>query len=67
MDKINHWMSQPSAYGIEKEGVVMRLAGEIKPEDWSNSIAKYVRANHVQTDKRWENKWERAELINNNF
>ena len=67
MDKINYWMSQPSAYGVEKEGVVMRLAGEIKPEDWNNSIVKYVRANHVQTNKRWEDDWERAELINNNF
>ena len=69
MDKINYWMSQPSAYGVEKEGVVMRLTGEIKPEDWNNSIVKYVRANHVQTNKRWEDDWERAELVvnNNNF
>lgn len=63
MDKINYWMSQPSAYGKEKEGVVIRLAGEITPENWNNSIAKYVRANHVRTTKRWdEGEWKRAEL-----
>lgn len=65
MDMINSFMSKPSTYGIEKEGVVMRLASEIKPEDWNNSVAKWVRANHVRTNKRWEDHWKEA-VININ-
>lgn len=33
------------------EGVVIRLAGEYT--DFSKSVAKYVRANHVQTTTHW--------------
>lgn len=36
------------------EGVVVRLAGEYT--DFSKSVAKYVRANHVQTDQHWTKK-----------
>lgn len=37
------------------EGYVVRLAGEFKHEDFSQSVAKWVRANHVQTDEHWMN------------
>jgi hypothetical protein len=30
-----------------------RIANSFKYEDFHNNIAKYVRPNHVQTDKRW--------------
>lgn len=33
------------------EGYVVRLAGEFT--DFSKSVAKWVRANHVQTDQHW--------------
>ena len=35
------------------EGVVMRLADAYKYNDFSHSIIKYVRENHVQTDEHW--------------
>jgi hypothetical protein len=37
----------------EHEGYVIRLAGEFRYEDFERSVAKYVRAGHVQTDKHW--------------
>lgn len=35
------------------EGYVMRLAESFKYEDFGNSIAKYVRQNHVQSSEHW--------------
>lgn len=39
----------------KQEGFVIRLADSFKFEDFSTSIAKWVRANHVQTAKHWKN------------
>jgi uncharacterized LabA/DUF88 family protein len=35
------------------EGYVVRLADSFRMKDFSKSVAKYVRANHVQTDEHW--------------
>jgi ATP-dependent RNA circularization protein (DNA/RNA ligase family) len=35
------------------EGYVVRLADSFKMRDFAKSVAKYVRANHVQTDEHW--------------
>jgi hypothetical protein len=35
------------------EGYVVRLSDEFRFEDFDMSVAKYVRKNHVQTDKHW--------------
>ncbi len=35
------------------EGVVVRLVDAFTYDDFSISVAKYVRKNHVQTDKHW--------------
>jgi hypothetical protein len=35
------------------EGYVVRLAEGFHYDDFHKSVAKYVRANHVQTDKHW--------------
>lgn len=35
------------------EGIVMRLASEYNYNDFNQSIIKYVRANHIQTDNHW--------------
>lgn len=35
------------------EGYVIRLQDEFRIEDFSKSVAKYVRENHVQTDNHW--------------
>lgn len=40
---------------LPQEGVVVRVADMIKPEDWYGSIAKWVRKDHVQTDEHWTN------------
>ena len=37
----------------EHEGYVVRLADAFEYEDFSNSVAKFVRTNHVQTDQHW--------------
>ena len=37
-----------------EEGLVVRLANEFLIKDFSKSIAKYVRTNHVQTDSHWK-------------
>lgn len=36
-----------------KEGYVLRLADSFHYSEFSNSVAKYVRKNHVQTSKHW--------------
>lgn len=38
------------------EGYVIRLTEEFSYKDFSKSIAKYVRKNHVQSDKHWMHK-----------
>lgn len=38
-----------------REGYVVRLAAGFHMEDFSESVAKFVRANHVQTDIHWMN------------
>jgi hypothetical protein len=38
------------------EGYVVRLADSFKYSDFSNSVAKFVRKNHVQTDTHWMHK-----------
>lgn len=35
------------------EGIVVRNMDSFKYEDFQDNIAKYVRKNHVQTDKHW--------------
>jgi len=36
-----------------EEGLVMRLAGRFRFEDFAMSLAKWVRKDHVQTDEHW--------------
>ncbi len=38
----------------KEEGVVMRLASSFSYDFFGNSMAKFVRKNHVQTDKHWK-------------
>lgn len=65
---IDQFMEEPSAFGIEKEGVVIRTANAFNIEkDGKNifhqNVCKYVRSNHVQTDKHWTKNWKRAILV----
>jgi len=45
---IDRLVLESSACGGQREGVVVRLADEIVPDAWSSSIAKWVRADHIQ-------------------
>jgi ATP-dependent RNA circularization protein (DNA/RNA ligase family) len=40
----------------KNEGYVVRLADSFKFEDFRMSVAKWVRAGHVQTDEHWSHK-----------
>ena len=37
-------------------------ANEFPISDFSKHVAKYVRANHVQTDKHWRETWVKNEF-----
>lgn len=43
-----------SRVGQESEGYVIRMADSFHYEDFSANVAKFVRANHVQTDIHWK-------------
>lgn len=63
--QILNFMSTPSAlsdnyyWETPKEGIVTRIAGEFPNDMFYNSIFKYVRKNHVQTDEHWQKNWKR--------
>lgn len=46
-------MSQPSVYGSEREGVVVRVRNGFHEERFSKCVMKRVRKGHVQTDEHW--------------
>jgi hypothetical protein len=43
----------PSACGVEREGVVVRLARSFSNEEFETALGKWVRAGHVKTDIHW--------------
>lgn len=43
----------PSAFGAEMEGYVVRIARGFPLEKFATNVAKFVRANHVQTSTHW--------------
>jgi hypothetical protein len=48
------YLSKAFMEGYSKhEGYVIRLSKEFEYENFDRSVAKYVRENHVQTDKHW--------------
>ena len=44
---------EPSVYGGDREGTVLRLKESFSEENFSKSVAKMVRKGHVQTDDHW--------------
>lgn len=52
-DMVKSCYTGVSAYGGEQEGYVVRLASGFRFTSFQESIAKYVRAGHVQTDEHW--------------
>lgn len=47
--------SSHNPWGNEPEGYVVRLKDSFSYEAFKESCAKYVRADHIQTDKHWMN------------
>jgi len=52
-----------SAFGPICEGYVARNILSYKKDDFQTNVAKYVRKNHVQTDRHWTETWEPAKFI----
>jgi hypothetical protein len=52
---IENHARMPSRVGGQREGVVVRVAHGFPDSEFEKSIAKWVRANHVQTDEHWKN------------
>ena len=46
-------MLEPSLYGPQREGLVVRVFEAFKDEDFSKSVLKRVRKDHVQTSEHW--------------
>lgn len=59
---ISDRMPKGAAFGGECEGFVLRNANSFHDNDFKFNLIKYVRANHVKTDKHWTYRWKRAKL-----
>lgn len=60
---VEEFVSQPSAFGPQREGVVVRVAKPFRGNEFSHYVCKWVRPNHVQTDEHWTKHWKKAVLI----
>eukprot|EP00438_Fugacium_kawagutii_P027840 Skav201813 [mRNA] locus=scaffold1071:247340:262359:+ [translate_table: standard] len=58
------WKAEKSAVGadVEAEGFVVRRSAAIRGEAFQDEVAKFVRANHIQTDEAWKRKWKKASI-----
>lgn len=50
---VESFMTQPSACGGIREGVVARVQREFKDDDFDTCVLKCVRKNHVNTSAHW--------------
>lgn len=51
-----------SMLGGQMEGYVIRIADAFKQEDSHKYVLKYVRKNHITTDKHWTKNWKSANI-----
>ena len=56
MSLCNSHMVNPSAFGGDREGIVIRLANSFLDKDFSISVSKQVRKNHVNDGESWTTK-----------
>ena len=59
----NELSNNSSIGGDDREGFVIRLSRGFLFEDFGKCVAKYVRPNHVQTDRHWTRKWKSCGII----
>ena len=55
-------VSQPSALGGKREGIVVRKSDMFHDDDFSESVMKWVRKGHVATDSHWTRNWKKAKI-----
>lgn len=55
-------VSQPSALGGQREGIVVRNSDMFHNDDFAENVMKWVRKGHVQTDQHWTRNWKKANL-----
>jgi hypothetical protein len=55
--------AEPSVYGATREGVVVRFEREFLDSLFHVRCAKWVRANHVQTDDHWKHQEIRKQRL----
>jgi len=58
-------LKTPSFFGKEKEGFVISITNSFLEEDFEKNVAKYVRKNHVQSDKHWKQNWKKQDSLKN--
>lgn len=51
-----------SKFGSEIEGYVVRISTGFNVTDFSSSVAKWVRTNHITTDDDWRTSWKPNKL-----
>jgi len=56
VDKIKSCWTGVSKCGGQQEGYVVRMADRFNYNNFDKNVAKFVRENHVQTDKHWLSK-----------
>lgn len=56
-------LKRGSHHGPVAEGFVVQLMDSFHKDDFSNCVAKYVRAGHVQTDQHWSRNWQPCRLL----
>ena len=61
-EKVLDLVAQPSALGGKREGIVIRLARSFTVEEFPQSLMKWVRKGHVQSDAHWTRTWKKALL-----
>lgn len=62
MEAFENVKKELAEQGQDIEGFVVRNADGFAYEDFQKNVAKYVRANHVQTDKHWRETWVKNEF-----
>lgn len=55
-------VSEPSALGGKREGIVVRNAGMFHNDDFATNVMKWVRKGHVQTSDHWTRSWKKANI-----
>lgn len=61
-DIIKRIMSEPSELGGVREGVVIRKYKQFHNDDFSSSLQKWVRKDHVTTTTHWTRTWKKAQI-----